>query len=92
VLWDCINTWAADLSGRDAVARVSEPPDERRAIPGCPRWGATAPRIAWMAWTGTDDPDVRQPADAWQCPTCGQKWKPARSHAERALRYSRVVR
>jgi ribosomal protein L37AE/L43A len=77
VLWDCINGWAADLglSGRDAVARVSEPPDERRAIPGCPQCGATAPRIAWIGWTGTDDPDVSQPADVWQCTDCGQKWE-----------------
>ena len=38
VLRDCINAWAAGLglSGREAVARVSVLPGERRAIPACP--------------------------------------------------------
>ena len=76
-LWDCINALAAGLglSGRDAVARVSDHPDERWAFrmpvalrnPGC---------IAWIAWTGTDDRDVSQPADAWN-------GTPARCHTER---------
>jgi hypothetical protein len=77
VVWDCINGWASrlGLSGRDAVARVSEPLDERRAIPVCPQCGATSPRIAWTGWTGTDEPDVSQPADAWTCTACGQEWE-----------------
>jgi hypothetical protein len=77
VVWDCINGWASrlGLSGRDAVARVSEPLDERRAIPVCPQCGATSPRIAWTGWTGTDEPDVSRPADAWTCTACGQEWE-----------------
>ena len=49
--------------------------EERGTIPACPQCGATAPRIAWIGWTGTGNPDVSQPAAAWKCKACDQKWK-----------------
>ena len=49
--------------------------EERGTIPACPQCGATAPRIAWIGWTGTGNPDVSQPAAAWKCKACDQKWE-----------------
>ena len=75
--WLFVDGWAAELglSGPDAVARASEPPAEPPVIrvrPNCPTCGAGASDVTW---TGADEPDVRQPADAWQCSLCGTEWE-----------------
>ena len=67
-------------SQTEAAMNIAE---ERGTIPACPQWGATAPRIAWIGWTGTSNPDVSQPAAAWKRRPAIRGGKPAHSHAER---------
>ena len=59
-------------SQAEAAMNIAE---ELGTIPACPQCGAAAPRIAWIGWTGTGNPDVSQPAAAWKCKACDQKWE-----------------